>query len=747
MKCKFLILLVFSITISFAQKDKEYNQMAADIEQKIWGTKDPLFESNEVPAEYKNESAIILAQKHTIETDSKKKSSFLGFRSVLQGTFSKTIREKIYINDKSSLEYYSTLSFSKLQSKRSGLLTKNIAYSFLGIRIIKANGTIEKINVDETAVTLADAGDEKKNKIVLPNLAIGDIVEYYITSYDRVEVNGSVESMMFVLSDDYPIVNYNVNILFDKRIACEYQCINGAPDFKIRSQDDDNLMEISANNLPKIKSLVWSSMPRQMPLARIKYSFGDIYHTGGNAVRKGNIQKVVTADDVETGVQNGLASYMINIGYNEYIKKEWEKWSKTRRGAQTNDSIVAFVYNRYRYYNYGNTISLVEGDFSSADDYSSDNFQLQQGMQMLRTLDEAFDIKGEVILITGRNSVKRNNLFSMGDLNFLIRIFTPKPVLLYLGNSLYNYGEIHPSFEGEQGKFVSFKSKKAGLIIRRVVGYEVEDQGVVTPSKTDYKINNRTEKMYVELDKANPQLVNIKRKAEGKGHLRRDLQSALITWEEYCKNERAYLGYDTDMEAFWVDKGKEYKRSLEEFTTKLKKARDGIKEKFETEAQNKYDSKPKEIKNYKILNYGLRQTDPGFIAEEELSMDGWVKKAGNNYIVEIGKFIGGQLEIKPEQKERKIDIYMPFPRSYTDSIEFVIPEGYNVEGLDKLNKKIENECGGFVTTAKVEGNKLLVTTNKYYVNAVEPVANWQKLTSFVDAAFEFGKEKILLKKK
>ncbi len=747
MKFKLLALTFFITIISFAQNNKEYNQMAAEIEQKVWGTKDALFESNEIPAEYKNESGVILAQKHTIETDSKKKSSFLGFRSVLQGTFSKTVREKIYLNDQSSLDEYSQLSFSKLQSKRSGMLTKNIAYSFLGIRVIKPNGTIEKVNVDEAAVTLKETSDSKKNKIAIPNLAIGDIIDYYITSYDKVEVAGTVETMMFVLSDDYPILNYSINILFDKRIAAEYLCINGAPDFRVRGQDDGNLLEITAKNLPKIKNLVWSSMARQMPLARLKYAFSDIYHSAGNVVKRGSVQKVVTADDVETSVQNSLASYMMSISSNGNIKKEWEKYSSTRKGNQTSDSIAAFVYYCYRYYNYGNYKDLVDGDFASAEDYGGNYYQLQKGMEIIRTLDEVFDIKGEVIMITGRNSVKRNNLFSSGDLNFMIRMYTPKPTFLYLGGSLYNYGEIYPAFEGEQGKYVSFKSKKTGLIIRRVIGYEVEDQGVATPNKTDYKANNHTEKLTVEIDKTNQQLLNVKRNVVAKGHLRRDMQSSLEVWEDYCKTERANLGYETDMQKFWSDKGKDYKKSVEEFTTKLTKARETVKEKFETEVKNQYDAKPKELKSYKIINHGFRHGDPGFVMEEDFTMDGWVKKAGNNYIVEIGKLTGGQMEIKAEQRDRKLDIYMAFPRSFTDTIQLTIPEGYSVEGLEKLNKKTENECGGYVTTAKVEGNKLLVTTNKYYINAVEPVANWQKLTAFVDAAFDFGKEKVLLKKK
>jgi hypothetical protein len=177
------------------------------------------------------------------------------------------------------------------------------------------------------------------------------------------------------------------------------------------------------------------------------------------------------------------------------------------------------------------------------------------------------------------------------------------------------------------------------------------------------------------------------------------------------------------------------------------KAKKEQKEKFLKELTSEYDEKPKELKSYKILQKGFAGKGSSAAIEEEFSMDGWVKKAGNNYIVEAGKFVGGQLEIKADQRERKLDIYMPFARSFNFNITFKIPDGYTAEGVEKLNKSVKNECGGFEAAAKIEGNNLVITYSKYYTNTVEPAANWSKILAFVDAGFAFTKEKILLKKK
>ena len=89
---------------------------------------------------------------------------------------------------------------------------------------------------------------------------------------------------------------------------------------------------------------------------------------------------------------------------------------------------------------------------------------------------------------------------------------------------------------------------------------------------------------------------------------------------------------------------------------------------------------------------------------------------------------------------------MSFPRSFEEEISMAIPEGYTVTGLDKLNKKVENAAGGFVSTATVEGNNLKVKAYKYYTKSYLPNSNWKDMVAFLDAAYQFTQEKVLLKK-
>jgi len=263
---------------------------------------------------------------------------------------------------------------------------------------------------------------------------------------------------------------------------------------------------------------------------------------------------------------------------------------------------------------------------------------------------------------------------------------------------------------------------------------------------TDYKSNHETELILAKIDAANPQQVSVKRKVNAKGYLKKDAQAYLTIYEEMAQQTGAAVGVIDDLITQNNNKGRAGKKTEDELKSLLEKARTKHKEDFEKEIERNYDNKAKELKSYKINSFGVAAADSPFEFEEEFDMEGWVKKAGNNYIVDMGKLIAGQLEIKKEQRERTKDIYMPYPRSFSYRIEFVIPDGYTAEGIDKLNLKSENETGAFISTAKKEANKLIVEINKYYINSFEPAAKWPSLLSFIDKANEFNQQKILLKK-
>lgn len=750
---RILITLIITLcTCTARAQNNEYNEMAKEIDQEIWNDKDAIFDNNKLPAEFKNESAVILARKQTVETNTERKGRSLLYIGKMHSTIKRTIREKIFINDQVSLDEYSQINFNRLQSKTNGALTKLRNYTFMGIRVTKANGSVQKINVDEAAVKLDETKDATKNKIAVPDLAIGDVIDYYITYFEQARTDKSVDYLTFVLGDEYPIMQLGIKILLDKRVAAQYQVINGAPDFKIKAVDNDNLLELYASNLAKATNVTWVSESRQIPIVRIKYAFADIVHGRGDYTRSGDIEKVTSPEDVEHEFVNLVKPYLVQIPISSELKGVWKNYSKDHDIDKDNlDSIISFVYHYYRFSKFGtlytSTVNTQFDHFYDCGVTLPKINQLETVLRVMKTMNALFDTDAELVLTSSSNEVNYKDIFSLGDFSFLLRIARAgsKYSFYDFSSNLFNMGEIPPSVENETYKYIQQNTIfKSGRDMSQEKADELNGKAVAF--KTTASENFQSDETFVEMDSLNMQLLNMKRKTTAGGHLRRDLQNATFILEDYLLAERKILDKDTDLEEEW-NKDRTFRRYWEDAEQSMSKAKKEQKEKFVKELTSEYDQKPKELKSYKILQKGFYGKGAAASVEEEFSMDGWVKKAGNNYIIEAGKFVGGQLEIKADQRERKLDIYMPFARSFTYKVTFKIPDGYTVEGADKLNKSIKNECGGFESTAKIDGNNLVITYNKYYSNSTEPAANWSKILAFVDAGFAFTKEKILLKKK
>jgi len=190
----------------------------------------------------------------------------------------------------------------------------------------------------------------------------------------------------------------------------------------------------------------------------------------------------------------------------------------------------------------------------------------------------------------------------------------------------------------------------------------------------------------------------------------------------------------------------ETKPLVSEYIYAFSEARKAHKEKFETEITLRYDVKPKEVTNFQVIQNGTMHQRPDLVYSVDCVIDGWVRKAGNNYLVDVGKLIGTQLTLTPKQRNRTMDIYMPCARSFEHDLEIEIPDGYAVEGLENLNKEVRNSCGEFIATARQKDNRVLIKVSKIFVRDFEPVELWPSLLEIIDAAGEWSEQKLMMRK-
>ena len=752
-----LIACTIFTTSLIGQKDetKDYAKMKEGLNEKVFGTVDPYFKENKLPEKYKDESAVVLAQKHTLESDSKMKFKIGLFSSAgAKYSFFDIFRKKLFINDQSALKEYSELSFNKLQSKDWSPLGKLKNYTFINIRLIKPNGTIKTIDINESAVTIKNEKEQKENKIAIPDLSVGDIIDYYVANYYQETEDGQVTSLNYVFGDDYPILNYVISLQFDARIAVEYQNLNGAPDFKISPDADGggNVLNMVVTNIPKIKGLLWSSTYRQLPIIRLNYKRGSISLRDMPDIKEGNVLKSTKQfpDMIEANMAsifnsvcyNGAVSTKIYKAERETVKKAWKEYIKKHPKADNPDSIASFVF---RYINW----SDYYGHFNLETNYSNAYFPVNLETQLYRIakfgyiLLLEFKTDLDLLILSGKDNYAREGLFNVADLSVLVKTHDGQPQYFSFADN-FDYGNTVPyTLQSEQAKVFPFDTKQ--LLGGKLLLVSLKGSSIITLPSTTHTSNSESEVITAKMDPANPMLLNVNRKVSATGYLKKDEQAALTIYEEMAQQTGTELDETDDLLTQNKNRSKSLRKPEEELKSLLEKARTKHKEDFENEIERNYNTKAKEVKSYKILNFGTCADMP-FEFEEEFVMDGWLKKAGNNYIMDVGKLISSQLEIKKDQRDRVKDIYMPFPRSFTYHLEFTLPDGYSVEGLDKLNATVENQTGAFISKAKIEGNKIIADISKYYINSFEPAVRWHLLLNFLDKALEFNQQKILIKK-
>lgn len=196
---------------------------------------------------------------------------------------------------------------------------------------------------------------------------------------------------------------------------------------------------------------------------------------------------------------------------------------------------------------------------------------------------------------------------------------------------------------------------------------------------------------------------------------------------------------------FAEEVGKKYADDLREA---FRKGREQEKEDYKWEIDFYHGENAKELLGYQMQCLGNRPDSAAFIYNVRYTMDGYIRKAGPNYVLSAGRLIGEQTQIEGKERKRSADIYMSAPRTFQWNITVNLPEGYKAapEGVEKLNVKVENECGAFIAKAVTENGKLILNILKRYNHKIEPAANWEKLLQIQDASKAYEALSVVLKK-
>lgn len=738
-------LLMASAGVNAQPQDLEnYRKESENLRKRVWAWDKPQFNVREVPAQYAKASKVILAHHTELTADSKSKFVFLVITaySKKELTLTETVRELIKINDKNAVAEYSELSFTQFQ-KSSGFFDVSKTTIYVGVRVIKPNGSIKEINADDIVLT-KDESKEKKAKLAIPDLEPGDILDYFIATEQFTANDYSDKPYQLNLFDDAPVLSYSFHAQLGKKYAVEYRSYNGAPDLQVSKNDDKEIViDIEKTNMPPFETSMWVAPGIQLPFIRMNISMG--YRGPGSKAmdskKPGELTKLTISDLAIDGKTSQLNSiFHQNYWYLGARRQYSDLDDVARKKAKqmgldfkqlNDDEKAALLYYTFRY---TKLLNFNIETLSKNIDIGAYNFN-DIGVH-LYCLVRIANLNSSILLSGTRTGVRINEAMDAGNVNAVAYLDDTKKILSL--ETVYDLPfSIPDQIEGlTETKLLTFTNKATSVKNDFAPGPEIPISG------SDKNAHIENLKLSLSPDK---NTLLVRRSTTLKGHYKTDIQRQLILYEDYYESERkAFNDKRSLLEE--LEDGKKSKSFVDEVKNAFAEARKKQKDAFIKEAKDWLELDITDFKDYKTDNLGVRHTAPDFVYSSSFSLGGLVKKAGNNVIVEIGKIQGQPLVVKEEQRKRDIDVYMPFARSIEYNVELEIPEGYTAEGVAALNKKVENETGFFSAEASVSGKIVSIKIKKHYLHSFEPAKNWSKLLAFMDAANDWVSAKLLLKK-
>lgn len=713
---KLLFYFIVIITCNTFAQDK------AEIKEFFWGKSDAYKTVLTVPEKWKNETAVMIL-----------KSEFYDYHKFGKSvTYTSSIRKRIKLQDAAAVKDFSEFSFkNKFYSNRG--YNRRESTNYIGVKIVKPSGKEIEIDVEKETKTV-----DKESKLAISALEIGDIMDFYFYSVENFKSKEEVgfDQVETTLSDIYPIMDFKLAFQTENDFFVNFNTYNGAPELKEIPNDKRNerKYELISKDLEKNEFPRWFYPLAELPCYKFQVFFA----------RSGKFEQQADAflSEDEKLIKKSVSKENIFEYYNkklngqDYLNEE-KKFLKGKSFASDEEKIrEVYYFARHEYYT-----GFFEGQIiSEAKIFPATSYQnylyflgtetlfINHFMSFLKNNKIDYDI----IIATNRNNGSIDDLLIQRNTNILLRINTEKPFYLEYFTPFSSADQFNYNLEDTKAYVLEVaKGKKI-----------VNAESVTLPSSLAK--DNKSRIVYNIALNEDFSGLKIKRESNFTGHLKEGEQSEKLLFFDYLDED--YKKYKTNRVFEMINNKKDNLRYHNEYDALIAKYRERQKEQLKKSISDEFDF---EIDNntFEVKTSGRfgSKTPFSYIEDFEIK-NNLIKKAGENYIVELGKMITSQVEIDKKEKDRKNNVYLAFPRSFDNEITFEIPTGYAVSGIEKFNKNIVNETGEFVSKASIEGNKIIIKTSKVYNNYFEPNKNWNKMILFLDAAYQFTQEKVLLKK-
>jgi hypothetical protein len=709
-----LCLLFISITYGLiAQDDDTFSpskleSIAKNMKQ-VWEDGDADFTQTAAPEKWKEESGVIIAQKTKFAFD--KDANKLAVYEIT--------RRRIKLNDRDAVNSYSSVYFRIGSSNDAA-----------GIKVIKSNGSVQDVSL-RNAVFVEDASDvpstfapyigkastyydKSKSRIVyykvaVPDLDPGDIIDYGTIFYDDNTVKKmsyiEFDPIYFVCTREYPVLSQKFEIDTDNNSFVNSKSTMGAPVFKETGNTNADYTWEDRNR-EKISDSRWVNRLVELPMLKFQIVFSRSDNRSDLFIGdRGELKQNISPQE--------LAKKMNNL-YNKLDGSYYYTMAKTYLKHVGYADLREEDFIQKTYY------ILRHMSFYRANGFSSELFAscLTQCLELRK-------IPYELVVTSPATVTKPENIIFRSEPEWMVKV---KDKYIFNATIFSNPYDFKEEFLNTPAYIISLGKNPTATAV------------TLPGTKPDDNIVTNTVNAAIDTSGRIIQVTN-ETAATGMSKLFYNTQGLIYT-TALDDDHRSYGGEDDVRLSMRGEILSSYEEKLRE-----RKKEDKV-HKLEYMKKQMED----DYENVTAYTEFILNTDGRTWRKQELSytskfeLADMVKVAGENLLLSVPALIGDQLYISQDDRKREVDANMSFPRSYRNIINFTIPTGYKVVGIQNLNMNLDNEAGTFAVQASVEGNTIKILTKKIYKQQTVKTADWAKLVAMLDAAFNFTQKKVLLKK-
>ena len=710
------LITICLITVSlaaFSQDDDTFSpsklEAIARNMKTVWDDTDPDFGISAIPDKWKEESGVIIAQKtrFSFDKDANKLAVF------------EITRRRIKLNDRDAVNSYSSVYF------RIGS-----AYDGAGIKVIKANGTVQDVSL-RNAVYVEDNDDVPSTftpyigkastyldksksrviyfKIAIPDIDPGDIIDYGTIFYDDNTVKKmsyiEFDPIYFVCTREYPVLSQKFEIDTDNNSFVNSKSTMGAPAFK-ETGNANAEYSWEDRNREKISDTKWINRMIEFPMLKFQIVFSRSENRSDLFIGdRGELKQTISPEEL---------AVKMNHLYNRLDGSMYYSMAKAYLKQIGYADIREEDFIQKTYY------ILRHMSFYRANGFSSELFAscLTQCLDLRK-------IPYDLVVTSPMTLTKPGDIIFRTEPEWMVKV---KDKFIFNATIFSNPYDFKTEFLNTPAYIISLGKNPTATPITLPATKSEEN---ITTNTITASMDTATRNMKVVLQRAATGLAKKNYNYQG-----------LVYTTAFDDDHRSYGGEDdvrASMKGAVLDSYEEKlrERKKEDKTRKLetmKKELDGDYDNLVAYTEFTLNSDGRNWRKQE-LNY-----------TNKFELGDMVKIAGDNLLVAVPGLIGAQLWISQDDRKREVDAYMEYPKSIRNIINFTIPAGYKVVGIQNLNINIDNAVGTFAVQTTVEGSTLNILVKKHYKQTTVKKEDWPKLLEMLDAAYNFSQKKVLLKK-